>query len=162
MTQHTPSEMTFVVDTRFKCSPEASRAAHAVQRLGTWPATSSLERVIDEALLTARAADAKRIEELLNACKATLAALEKCDLNGSVLWVEPPYQFYGVHETVQERLAVVIEEAESGVEVSVCNRFQQLAREAVEEWDGQSNCDLLNALAEKFGISFVELTKVKI
>jgi len=49
--------------------------------------------------------------ELLNACKAVLAALENADLQGAVLWIEPPYQAPAVHESAQERLQAVIEKA---------------------------------------------------
>lgn len=38
-------------------------------------------------------------------------------------------------------------------ETSVCDRFRQWAREAVEEWDGQSNVELLALIMDKFGVS---------
>lgn len=40
---------------------------------------------------------------------------------------------------------------------SVCDRFYDWAREAVDEWDGVDNGDLLRLLADKFGISVADL-----
>src|SRR5690606_38510263 len=48
---------------------------------------------------------------LLEACKAGLAALERADLDGEILWLEPPYQAPAVCETAHGRLIAVIEEA---------------------------------------------------
>lgn len=51
--------------------------------------------------------------ELLTACKATLDAITKqAQADGTILWVEPPYQLAGVHESVAERLMNVIADAE--------------------------------------------------
>jgi hypothetical protein len=50
--------------------------------------------------------------ELLAACKAVLATLEATDMEGRVLWIDPPHQLAGVHESAQERLQAVIEHAE--------------------------------------------------
>jgi len=53
-----------------------------------------------------------RRDELLAACKAVLDALERADLCGAVLWIEPPYQAVAVHESAQERLRAVIANGE--------------------------------------------------
>lgn len=50
---------------------------------------------------------------------------------------------------VDELIEAVIAEHRS--EKSVCEKFQQWAREAVDEWDGQSNAELLKSMREKFG-----------
>lgn len=55
--------------------------------------------------------------DLLEACKAVLDALENVDLGGTVLWISPPYQARGVHESAQERLREVIAKA-TGSEVA--------------------------------------------
>ena len=54
----------------------------------------------------------KAAPALLQACKAVLHAIESADLDGCVLWMLPPYQADGVHESANERLQAVIEEAE--------------------------------------------------
>ena len=54
-----------------------------------------------------------RIKELTAACEAVLDAIEKTDLNGAVLWINPPYQAEGVHETAWERLRSVLGRDES-------------------------------------------------
>lgn len=56
--------------------------------------------------------------DLLEACRAVLDSLKRANLNGEVLWINPPYQGAAVHESAHERLAAVIEKA-TGVEVSV-------------------------------------------
>jgi len=63
------------------------------------------EQVESNARLLAAAPD------LLEACQAVLAALENADLQGTVLWIEPPYQAPAVHESAQERLQAVIAKA---------------------------------------------------
>jgi hypothetical protein len=55
---------------------------------------------------------AKAAPRLLQACKAVLHAIASADLDGRVLWILPPYQADGDHESANERLEVVIEEAE--------------------------------------------------
>lgn len=49
--------------------------------------------------------------ELLETCKAVLDAIEQADLNGTVLWINPPYQAAAVHESASQRLMNVIADA---------------------------------------------------
>lgn len=51
-------------------------------------------------------------DKLLEACKAVLMAIEQTDLNGAVMWIKPPFQAEGIHETAWERLFNVISEVE--------------------------------------------------
>ncbi len=51
--------------------------------------------------------------ELLEACKAVLATIERADLGGKCLWIEPPYQASAVHETATERLQAAIANAQT-------------------------------------------------
>lgn len=53
---------------------------------------------------------------LLRACKAVLASMQSTDLQGAVLWIEPPYQAEGVHQSAEELLMEVIELAEKGLD----------------------------------------------
>jgi hypothetical protein len=62
---------------------------------------------------------------LLAACKAALATLEGLDLQGRVLWIEPPHQAAAVHETVHERLMAVIQEAEGCTESPALRRGER-------------------------------------
>lgn len=49
--------------------------------------------------------------ELVAACKAVLDAIETSDLAGEVLWINPPHQLDGVHETATERLRAALKKA---------------------------------------------------
>jgi hypothetical protein len=53
--------------------------------------------------------------DLLEACKAALAAIRSACQDGSIIWLDPPYVLPGVHESAAERLQNVIEQAESVV-----------------------------------------------
>ena len=51
-------------------------------------------------------------EELLTACEAVLDALEGiADMRGIVIWIRPPFQAAGIHESAQDRLREVIRRA---------------------------------------------------
>lgn len=51
--------------------------------------------------------------DMLQALKAVQAAITKhAENTGDVIWIEPPYQIAGVHESAWERLDVVIAKAE--------------------------------------------------
>lgn len=49
--------------------------------------------------------------DLLAACEAVLDAINKAALAGVVLWIHPPHQLPGVHESASERLQTVIASA---------------------------------------------------
>lgn len=53
--------------------------------------------------------------DLLEACKAALAAIRVACQDGSIIWLDPPFVLPGVHESAAERLQNVIEQAESVV-----------------------------------------------
>jgi hypothetical protein len=53
--------------------------------------------------------------DLLEACKAALAAISSACQDGSIIWLDPPFVLPGVHESAAERLQNVIERAESVV-----------------------------------------------
>ncbi|MCK9570877.1 hypothetical protein M0R72_18145 [Candidatus Pacearchaeota archaeon] len=55
-------------------------------------------------------------ELLLEACKAVLDAINQADLQGTVLWINPPYQAEAIHETASERLQAAIALSEGGEE----------------------------------------------
>lgn len=50
--------------------------------------------------------------DLLTACKAVLASLEKLASDGEIIWLDPPHVMSGVHESAIERLKNVIAQAE--------------------------------------------------
>lgn len=52
--------------------------------------------------------------QLLETCKAVLDAINRADLGGKVLWIEPPYQLAEIHETASEALEAVISIATKG------------------------------------------------
>ena len=62
----------------------------------------------DAGVKTTLDAAAERITELREACAAVLATLDAADLHGETLWIMPPHQGAGVHETAQERLEAVL------------------------------------------------------
>ena len=54
------------------------------------------------------AAKSAECEKLREACLAVADAINKSDLNGAVIWINPPYQLSFVHESATERLADVL------------------------------------------------------
>ena len=68
---------------------------------------SKAEQTFEKKRLLAAAA-----EDLLAACKAVRNSLESTDLHGICLWIEPPFQISGVHESAWERLEAAIAKAE--------------------------------------------------
>ncbi len=54
--------------------------------------------------------------DLLTACKAVMAAMEKeLEESGEILWLDSPFVLPGVHESAIERLRNVIDQAEGRV-----------------------------------------------
>jgi len=54
----------------------------------------------------------KAAPDLLNACRAVLASLERVASDGEIIWLDPPHCMSGVHESAIERLKNVIAQAE--------------------------------------------------
>jgi hypothetical protein len=75
-------------------------------------------------------------DELLLACRAVLDALERCDMDGAIPWIHPPYQAAGVHESAHERLLAVIEKYEiADYWVVVCDKCLTASC-----WHGEHMC----------------------
>ncbi len=53
--------------------------------------------------------------DLLTACRAVLASLERIASDGEIIWLDPPHCMSGVHESAIERLKGVIAQAEGRV-----------------------------------------------
>lgn len=79
-------------------------------------ADQSTRQVIDLAKACSRSIMLRQLlTRMIEACQAVLHAIDNTDLQGTILWIRPPYQAEGVHETAYERLFAVLEETATGL-----------------------------------------------
>lgn len=76
------------------------------------PSSEDLRRVVGFSTRTVAGYEAllSKYYKLIEACKAVNAAVDShCEKTGSVIWIDPPYQLPGVHESVADRLSEVLD-----------------------------------------------------